>query len=802
MHPLPFDRNFRRVMAKPYPSMRSLLTPRRWFVWMFPAFGLVLVAALWAAVLNRITEEERETRAATMRHTQLYVAAFEQHVRRQLRDAEGTLQYLKAEIERRGAAGLTGMPPVAQAQLLHVEASMISIIDSNGIVVAADKPEAVGAVVADQEYFAALEKGDGTLNVGRPIADLTSGAPVIVLSRRLDATDGSFAGVVALMLEPSVFTDFYLESNLGESGLLALYGTDGFPRARRTGGAAAPLRDAASQESIARVAATPIGTFQKVNNDGVERFVAYRRLPDYPLVVVAAQSTVESLRAFHERRRVYMAATLAATCVILPFFAISTLLTLRLQRRTAQLNQQRKFLEAVLNNVPLGLSLRKYDPAGTGPYLVWNEANAIMFGITSANVLGKAVRDMAPAASANRVLEWDRTMAESPGVQEVVETVTKGDGTAHLIHRLRTPLFDVEDRVEYIVTVSQDITRSRAAEDELRLASKVFETTADGIVISDGEDRIITVNSAFTRLSGFTLEEMVHKSMLEAPFSPLQSVQLAERVARLHREGHVTAEVRRKHRNGQDLHLRITATIVRNDEGRILNYLRVFTDISQLKDTQRRLERLAQIDALTGLPNRRLFGDRLEHAMQRALRTGLGVGLLFLDLDGFKQVNDKYGHPVGDRLLQQAAAKLSGCIRSSDSLCRLGGDEFTIIVEDAHLPRDALMVAQRILQAFTMPFVIGGKSILVGTSIGIGLYPADAGDCVTLIHRADAAMYQAKNAGGHRYAVCGKQPAERTRSTHGVAGSTDSRHHAVAIADFDLLRAAKREPRSAVSQTE
>ncbi len=536
---------------------------------------------------------------------------------------------------------------------------------------------------------------------------------------------------------------------------MAIYGLDGFYRARRAGSVVGNGPGEANHELIARVSETPVGVFQRQSPyDGIERMGTYRRLPDYPLIVVAGQSIDEALQQFRQHRRNYFALAIGGTVVMLPFFGISTLLTFRLQRRTGQLHRQRRFLQALLDNLPLGISLRKYNPAGTGKYLVWNDANAIMFGVSRADALGKPVGKVAPQATAARVLEWDREMAANPGVQEVVDTFTHSDGTAHLMHGLRTPLFNAANAVEYIVTVSQDITRARAAEAELRLASTVFETTADGIVISDGDDRVIMVNSAFTRLSGFTLEEMIHLPLQESPFGPLDPTETTARMAHLHREGYVTTEVRRKHKEGHELHLWITATIVRSEEGKILNYLRVFTDISPLKDTQRKLEHLAHIDALTGLPNRRLFADRIERALHRARRSDLAFGLLFLDLDGFKYVNDTYGHDIGDQLLRQAAVRLSRCVRTSDSLCRHGGDEFTIILEDAFRPEHAVTVAQRILQAFETPFVIDGKSMLVGTSIGIALFPTDGTDGAALIKLADGAMYSAKNAGGNRYALC------------------------------------------------
>jgi diguanylate cyclase (GGDEF)-like protein/PAS domain S-box-containing protein len=729
---------------------RSLFRPPRWFVALIPVFGVLLIAALWSAVLYQIAMEERDTRVGAKRDTQAYVAGFAQHVLRKLRESDRTLQLLKWEIEQGRGLHLGRMQELG---LIPGERSLITVIDRSGAVIAASNPDAIGVNTADKDYFVThLDRTSDSMDVSRPIAATAPGSTAVTLSRRLNAADGTFAGVVALSLDQAPFTDFYLESDLGAHGVLAIVGLDGYYRARRAGQAQGNP-DVANLELLKHASKSCVGVYERTSPyDGVERLVAYRRLPDYPLIVAAAQSTDEALEGFRRHRSVYLASAVAGTGVILPFFAISTLLTLRLQRRTGQLKQHRRFLQAILDNLPLGISLRRHAADGKGKYLVWNDANEIMFGLAARDVLGRTIHDVAPPATARQVLAWDRDMAASPAVQDVFQTIKHRDGTEHIVHRLRTPIFNARDEVEYVVTVSKDITNERAAENELRLASKVFETTADGIVISDREDRVIMVNSAFTRLSGLTLEEIVHLPLRDSPFGPLDPVEMAARMDQLHRDGFVTAEVRRRHKDGHELQLWITATIVRGEGGSILNYVRVFTDISTLKDAQHKLEQLAHIDVLTGLPNRRSFGDRLERALQRARRSGLGVGLLFLDLDGFKLVNDMHGHATGDRLLKQAAAKLSRCVRATDSLCRLGGDEFTIIIEDANLPELAVLVARRILHAFKTPIVLDGESLLVGASIGIALFPHDCGDSAALISLADSAMYRAKNAGGSRYA--------------------------------------------------
>jgi diguanylate cyclase (GGDEF)-like protein/PAS domain S-box-containing protein len=287
----------------------------------------------------------------------------------------------------------------------------------------------------------------------------------------------------------------------------------------------------------------------------------------------------------------------------------------------------------------------------------------------------------------------------------------------------------------------------------------VFETTADAIVISDSDDRVIMVNAAFTKLTGFGADEIVGKILAESPFRPLDADQSKARMERQLRDGFVTAEVPRIRKDGTPLSLWVTASCVRNDDGTIRNYVRVFTDISLLKETQRKLEQLASFDALTGVPNRRLLNDRLEQTLRRMQRRNDGLAVMFIDLDGFKNVNDTYGHAIGDLALQAVAARLQKCVRSTDSVGRLGGDEFAIVLDGARLPADAALVGERIVAAMAEPLSLEGHRLTLAASIGIAVYPDDGMDAATLLKNADAAMYEVKQAGrnGFRFSA---HPAE------------------------------------------
>jgi diguanylate cyclase (GGDEF)-like protein/PAS domain S-box-containing protein len=397
-------------------------------------------------------------------------------------------------------------------------------------------------------------------------------------------------------------------------------------------------------------------------------------------------------------------------------------------------------------------------PENFGQYVLCSESNKLIFG-TGKEALGKTVVDVMPAEYATQIMEFDRQLLASPMAQDIVQVRDLPGKPTRICHLLRGPIFGADGRVEYIITSATDITEERARAGELQLASKVFETTADAIVISDADDRVVMVNGAFSKLTGFDAEDVVGQILSESPFRPLDADESKARMQRQLRDGFVTAEVPRIRKDGTPLSLWVTASCVRNDDGTVRNYVRVFTDISLLKATQQKLEQLASFDALTGVPNRRLLNDRLEQTLRRMQRRNDGLAVMFIDLDGFKNVNDTHGHAIGDLALQAVASRLQRCVRSSDSVGRLGGDEFAIVLDGARLPADAALVGERIVAAMAEPLILEGRRLTLAASIGIAVYPHDGTDAAMLLRNADAAMYEVKQAGrnGFRFSV---HPAE------------------------------------------
>ncbi|MEP7206661.1 MAG: diguanylate cyclase [Casimicrobiaceae bacterium] len=418
-----------------------------------------------------------------------------------------------------------------------------------------------------------------------------------------------------------------------------------------------------------------------------------------------------------------------------------------------QLRQQQAFMEALVGNLPVAVMVRNAQAETMGRIVLWNHAAAYLYGIAAADAIGRTFRDLAPPEFARRAEAWDRRMLASPMVQEAASLPIESTRGRRYIDIIRAPIFDIGGQVEFIISIATDVTGDKARQDELRLASKVFETTADAVLVSDADDRVIMVNQAFTDLTGYGAEEVRGRQVQELPFATGNLDADEAFVRRLQRDGKVSDELVQYRKDGRPLPCWATASCVMDDAGNIANFVRVFSDISDLKASQAQLERLANYDPLTGLPNRRLFQDRLQLALHRGRRGTGAVALLFIDLDGFKEVNDSIGHDVGDLLLRAVSARLAETVRVVDSVSRLGGDEFTVVIENGVLPDDAIVVARRILEALAEPFDVAQHRITTSASVGIALFPADGADATTLLRNADAAMYQAKRAGRNRYAL-------------------------------------------------
>lgn len=315
----------------------------------------------------------------------------------------------------------------------------------------------------------------------------------------------------------------------------------------------------------------------------------------------------------------------------------------------------------------------------------------------------------------------------------------------------RALLREVGIDVSYALTLLVRQAQQRSIEARMRLHAAAMESTQDGVMVTDGAGRIVSVNNAFTRITGFTGSEVLGRTPAvlseegENAFYPA-SWEAATR------EGHWQGEIRARRSDG-GLHAQwMTLSAVAGQDAESGHYVAVMTDLTQIKRTEERLNRLAHYDVLTGLPNRFFLTARLEHALDLARRQNAYVGVLFIDLDNFKNINDALGHSVGDEVLVAVAKRLSARLRKQDTLGRLGGDEFVLVLESLTMPQDAAVVAQDILRALGAPIALAScQEVYLLASVGIAIYPDDDDNAADLISDADAAMYQAKKAGRGTY---------------------------------------------------
>lgn len=309
----------------------------------------------------------------------------------------------------------------------------------------------------------------------------------------------------------------------------------------------------------------------------------------------------------------------------------------------------------------------------------------------------------------------------------------------------------------------QELQRKEAAQ---RLAASVFAYSHDGIVITDTDNRIINVNAAFTRISGYRLEEVAGKdpSILK---SGRQAADFYQAMWRdLLSNGHWSGELWNRNKRGEVYAALTSISVVRDEEGKIHHFIGLFADITPLKNQQYDLERIAHFDPLTGIPNRVLLTDRIEQAMVHTRRARNSLAICYLDLDGFKPINDQFGHEVGDQMLIEVSKRIKECLRAGDTLARIGGDEFVLLLLDINDVSECKIVLDRILAKVSESTVIAGRSVSVSASLGFTFYPDDSSDAETLIRHADQAMYVAKQRGKNRYHLFDSQ-LDRIAQAHG-----------------------------------
>nr|WP_316639410.1 diguanylate cyclase [uncultured Roseateles sp.] len=413
------------------------------------------------------------------------------------------------------------------------------------------------------------------------------------------------------------------------------------------------------------------------------------------------------------------------------------------------LAENRNFLQNLLDFLPLPVYAKSMRPDGLGIYEFWNHAAERSFHMPASAVVGRTVRDLYSPADAQRFDDQDLQVLRDGKPRRFPGQTFDGPEGRRFFDTFKAPVVGADGEMDHLLVIAEDVTERRAYAERLALASKVIAETADAVVVTDAEDRIIDVNRAFSAMTGRTLAQVEHRPATEVGLPPVPDFARLSGVADAQRwvgEAHLALA------DGQRLDIWLSTSRIVDESNRSTHHARVFSDISVLKGHEKALQEMARRDSLTGLPNRRHFDERLAESLRRFGRSGPAVTLMFIDLDGFKKVNDELGHEAGDLLLVEVARRLGACVRGTDLVFRLGGDEFTVLLEEAGDRAAVEMLCERIVASLSQVHLLRGFEAWATPSIGVAdAVPGESSDA--LCRRADQAMYEAKRGGKGTYRI-------------------------------------------------
>jgi diguanylate cyclase (GGDEF)-like protein/PAS domain S-box-containing protein len=429
----------------------------------------------------------------------------------------------------------------------------------------------------------------------------------------------------------------------------------------------------------------------------------------------------------------------------------AVMLMLRSHRHRLQREKQR--LSIITEQMADGL----YVMDATGRALYVNQAACRALGYSEQELRGKEIHRLIHQHGHNGQLP----LQDCPVYQTTAhgrmyageEWFLRKDGTVFEAEVRSMPLLYDDLREPASVSLFRDVTQRKQAEAQLRQAASVFEHVHEGICVTDARGNVVDANAAYARITGYGRDEVLghnHRMLTSGRHAQGFYESMWEAVLS---QGHWRGEIWNRHKAGHEYAAVLTVSAIKASDGSVSSYVGILSDITALKLHEAELERIALYDALTGVPNRRLLQTRLEDALGRARRHGTRLALAYLDLDGFKAINDAYGHDAGDRLLVEMCRRLSACLRETDTLARLGGDEFVLLLVDLRQDTEWQAVMQRVLDATARPVIDSEHLLQVSCSLGVTLYPDDNVGPDTLMRHADQAMYQAKQAGKNRYVL-------------------------------------------------
>ena len=636
----------------------------------------------------------------------------------------------------------------------------IVVTDARGYVVYSSiSPKQVGTYLGDRDYIRGQMPGTQApvdqLLIGTPVRSRLLESWSVPVSRPL-LRDGQVAGMIVIGLKPDYFADRLIDPRLSREDVVSVFHPDGSYIARnhlldKVLGTRAP------NEARFLYAADPASLTEQravAPADGRMRLYAWQRVPGYPLVAnvgLDEQTVLGPIEANMARARLQNG--IASVVVMLLALGTGALLhnAAHSQRRLAE--SETRYRAAFEENASIKLLVDPKD----GRIVDANEAAVSFYGYARAQLLDLRLSQL----NGMRTEDFDRFFAQARAGQDQHAVLKQrlADGQTRRVEAYTGSI--AEDERALLFCVIHDISERHATEQKLKLAASMFAHTHEGIFYCDADGRILDVNDAYTRLTGYKREEVLGHDYHVLEASRHRAEATATIWNALRADGNWRGEFWIRSKSGGIFVVLLDLSAITDDQGQASAYVGVFSDITLLKEQERHLQRMAHFDALTGLPNRVLMTDRLNQALAGAQRQEELIAVAFLDLDGFKPVNDRYGHHTGDEVLIEVARRLDHEVRASDTVCRLGGDEFVLMLRNLVHSEEARAILERVVVTLEQPYEVEAAHIHgITASIGYARFPDDALDAERLLSLADEAMYEAKRAGGNMVRHCPCEPAE------------------------------------------
>jgi len=709
------------------------------------------------------------------------------------RTIEGVGHSLDGIVTGLGRADLRGLPaPVLHTLLFDSSLrtrglGSVVVLNAQGDIVmdsATEVPRKGNA--RDREFFKVHQEGRVQgLYIGAPFQSRLAGNVFsLPLSRAYFDDHGNFAGVVVGSIRLQYFDELFSSVDIGATSRVDLWRADGLTIAASPRNVATLGTMTVDPAHLQRVFAEENGSFTSADAiDGTRRMHAFRRVQGYPLVVSVAQSVDTILAPWR-----HTALILGSFTVLLMMSSIGlTLLFVREMNRrqavSAQLRKAEHDLLTILNNLP---SLVAYWDSDLRNRFA-NETYVRWLGVTKAELRTQRLPEvMSEMEYAGVRIHVEQALQGHKQVFERSVQLPSGRKLHVLVSYV--PDFD-GSRVQGFFVQVDDLTERKRMEDllfeEKELVRLTLQSIGDAVICTDALGHVTYINPVAEAMTGW---QAFHASgqhvNLIAPLqwqaaqagdpSPIQRA-LTEQAMQAAQRGVVL-----RRRDGRLVEVEESASPITDRNGLVTGAVMVLRDVTESMALTRRMEHLAQYDSLTDLPNRLLLQDRAQQAIAHAVRDRRSLALMYIDLDGFKQVNDTLGHDAGDELLRQVAQRFTAAVRQSDTVCRQGGDEFVVLLPALDQAEQACVVARKLMAAMAEPFDLQGHSRRIGLSGGIALYPQDGKDFEALARSADAAMYAAKRSGrAHFRLSCGPgaepQPIEPL-AVPGVAPGQDNQN--------------------------